>query len=259
MYTFTLISYNVNSVRARFHILDYLFSKYEPDILCLQETKVEDSEFPTGYFKGKGYEVIFSGEKGRSGVAVVFKSSFETTLLSRGLQGRDFSRLMELSFDSFILFNVYVPQGRSPEDEEFKHKLDFLDNLLSYIDEKYSPKDPLLLVGDLNIAPSKIDVHSPDKLYGHVCFRDEVWERFKRFIGWGFYDLYRKFHPEPGHYTFFDYRVKDAVRRGLGWRVDHVLVTEPLFKKAIDALIDIEARLMDKPSDHAPLIVRFSL
>ncbi len=254
----SIITYNVNSIRSRYHILDYLFEKYDPTILCLQETKVADSDFPTGYFHEKGHDVYYSGEKGKSGVSVSFKRGIKVELVSKGLSGKDKSRLLELKFEDFYLFNLYVPQGRSPEDDEFKHKLEFLDEFIGYIDSKFNNRDPIILVGDLNIAPTDIDVHDPKRLYGHVCFRDEVWSAYRRLIEWGFVDIFRKFN-EGRVYTFYDYRVKGAVERGLGWRVDHVLVTAPLVEGAISCEVDLDARKMEKPSDHVPVIAKFDL
>ncbi|MGB9668525.1 MAG: exodeoxyribonuclease III [Thermosulfidibacteraceae bacterium] len=255
---FTLITYNVNSVRSRFHVLDYLISRYDPHILCLQETKVADSEFPVSYFEGRGYLVYFSGEKAKSGVAIGYKGGLDVRLLGMGLFGKDLSRLIEVEFDNLKLMNLYVPQGRSPEDEEFKRKLEFLDALIRYIESKYSKNDSLILVGDLNIAPTDIDVHDPKRLYGHVCFRDEVWDAYRRIIEWGFVDVFRMFNPDRV-YTFFDYRVKNAIGRGLGWRVDHVLVTSPLVEKVKECFVDLGARKMEKPSDHAPIVAKFDL
>lgn len=119
---------------------------------------------------------------------------------------------------------------------------------------------PLVWCGDLNVAPEAIDVHDPKRLLGHVCFTPEVWEAFDGVKSWGFQDIFRKFHPgEPGHYTFFDYRVPGSVKRGLGWRVDHILATGSLAEKSMNCEIDINPRLADKPSDHTVLIAEFEL
>ncbi len=254
-----IATFNVNSIRSRLHIVLPYLEEESPDILCLQETKVSDDLFPKEEFKKRGYEVYFKGEKGKSGIAVATK--IKPVEVDFGFSDKtEEDRVSILKFDNFSLINLYVPQGRKPDHPEFKHKLEFFEKLLNYLEKNFSPEDNLIICGDLNVAPTEIDVHSPKKLKGHVCFREEVWEAFQKLLDWGLVDLFRLHHPnEPGHYTFFDYRVKDAVKRGLGWRVDHILATKPLAQKCKDCFIDMKPRLKEKPSDHTPLVAIFSL
>lgn len=258
--TFKLATYNVNSIRSRLElVLDWL-KKEKPDVLCMQETKVPDSEFPKEAFEEIGYKVFFRGVKGGSGVAIATSSEPEALLSGLDDEPRDEDRLLGCKVQGIWIVNTYVPQGQSPDSPMFTYKLQWYDRLLKFFQNHFKPEDPLIWCGDLNVAPEEIDVHNPKKLLGHVCFRPEVWEKFERIKKWGFVDLFRLHHPgEPGHYTFFDYRVPKALERGLGWRVDHILATSPLASKCRDCWIDLEPRKAPKPSDHTPLVAEFEL
>lgn len=258
---FKVATYNVNSIRSRLPlVLDWL-KKHRPDVLCMQETKVPDAQFPKGEFEEIGYHVAFRGTKGGSGVAVASLEPPED--VSFGLQDGgppDEDRLICCRVHGIWIVNTYVPQGQSPDSPMFPYKLQWYERLLDYFRRRFSPEDPLIWCGDLNVAPEEIDVHNPKRLLGHVCFRPEVWEKFEKVKAWGFVDLFRLHHPgEPGHYTFFDYRVPKALERGLGWRVDHILATKPLASKCKDCWIDLEPRRAPKPSDHTPLVALFEL
>ncbi len=259
--TLTVATFNVNSIRSRLHIVIPWLEKHRPDILCMQETKVADSAFPAGEFHKIGYHVVFRGDKGRNGVAIA--SLDEPRNVAFGLDDGgppDEDRLIWGIFSGIPVVNTYVPQGQKPDSPMFPYKLEWFARLKNFFSRHFSPQEPLLWCGDLNVAPEEIDVHNPKRLLGHVCFRPEVWEAFQSVKSWGFVDIFRKHHPgEAGQYTFFDYRVPRAVDRGLGWRVDHILATPPLAEKSLDCWIDMEPRLATKPSDHTPLVARFSL
>ncbi len=259
---FSVATFNVNSIRTRLPLVLEWLEKVKPDVLCLQETKVSDDKFPRDAFEEAGYSVVFSGSGGRNGVAVVLKE--EPLEVFKGLddgEEPDEDRLIGVKLKNGItIVNTYVPQGQKPDSPMFSYKLRWFERLRDYFDRHFSPDEFLIWCGDMNVAPEEIDVHSPKRLLGHVCFRPEVWEAFSKVKSWGFVDLFRKFHPdEPGHYTFFDYRVPRAVERGLGWRVDHILATEPLAEKCINCWIDLEPRKKPRPSDHTPLIAEFNL
>ncbi len=262
MERFTVATYNVNSIRTRLPLVLEWMEKVKPDVLCLQETKVTDDKFPVGEFEMAGYKVICRGHGGRNGVAVVLKE--EPVEVQFGLddgEEPDEDRLIKVKLPNGIyIVNTYVPQGRSPDSEMFAYKLRWFDRLKGYFERHFDRDQWLVWCGDMNVAPEPIDVHNPKRLLGHVCFRPEVWEAFERVKSWGFVDLFRKFHPdEPGHYTFFDYRVPKAVERGLGWRVDHILATEPLAQRCVDCWIDIEPRKAKRPSDHTPVVAVFEI
>ena len=259
MKTFKIATFNVNSIRSRQHIVIPWIEKNRPDVLCLQETKVADKDFPAEAFLKIGYHVIFKGFGGRNGVAIA--SIEKPQRVSFGFDDKgpsDEDRLIRGVFSGIHVVNTYVPQGQKPDSPMFSYKLEWFQRLLAFFQRHYSPQEPLIWCGDLNVAPEEIDVHNPKRLLGHVCFCPEVWEAFEKVKAWGFVDVFRKHHPkEPGQYTFFDYRVPKAVEKGLGWRVDHILATPPLADRSIDCWIDIEPRLATKPSDHTPLVAEF--
>lgn len=261
MRIFRLATYNVNSVRSRLHIIIPWLKKNRPDVLCMQETKVEDGKFPVVEFEDAGYNVIFKGEKRYNGVAVA--SLEKPKEVSFGLDDGgppDKDRLIKGVFSGIPVLNTYVPQGRDRESLQFTYKLKWFRRLKAFLEKSYSSDEPLIWCGDLNVAPEAIDVHNPKRLLGHVCFTPEVWEAFALVKSWGFIDLFRRFHPgEAAHYTFFDYRVPKSVERGLGWRVDHILTTMPLAAKSVNCSIDMNTRLADRPSDHTLLLAEFKL
>lgn len=261
MQVFKVATFNVNSLRSRLHLVLPWLEEHRPQVLCMQETKVPDESFPVEEFEGIGYHVVFRGQKGRNGVAIA--SLDEPQEVSFGLDDggpADEDRLIRGIFSGIAVVNTYVPQGQSPDSPMFPYKLEWFRRLREFFNRHYSPDQPLIWCGDLNVAPQEIDVHNPKRLLGHVCFRPEVWEAFERVKEWGFVDVFRKHHPgEAGQYTFFDYRVPRAVERGLGWRVDHILATRPLAERSVDCWIDLTPRKSTKPSDHTPLVAQFSL
>ncbi len=259
--TFIIATFNVNSIRSRLPIVISWLERHRPDVLCMQETKVADEVFPAKEFEKVGYHVVFRGDKGKNGVAIASPEEPEDVAFGLDDGGPpDEDRLIRGVFSGIPVVNTYVPQGQKPESPMFPYKLGWFQRLRRLFQRHYSPTEPLLWCGDLNVAPEEIDVHNPKRLLGHVCFRPEVWEAFQEVKAWGFVDIFRKHHPgEGGQYTFFDYRVPRAVDRGLGWRVDHILATPPLAEKSQDCWIDLEPRLATKPSDHTPLVARFSI
>jgi len=257
---FRIATYNVNSIRSRLHIVLPWLREHRPDVLCMQETKVTDEKFPVGEFTEAGYEVTFRGERQYNGVAIASRQKPETVRfgLSDG-EPDDEDRLIAAVFQGISVVNTYVPQGRERETPHFAYKLGWFGRLRAFFAGTYSPRAPVIWCGDLNVAPEPIDVHDPKRLMGHVCFTPEVWEAFAAVRSWGFTDLFRRHHPEEaGQYSFFDYRVPNAVRRGLGWRVDHILVTGPMAARSIRCDIDMNPRLAERPSDHTIVFADFS-
>jgi exodeoxyribonuclease-3 len=251
-------TYNTNSIRTRLElVLDWLRQE-EADILCLQETKVQDPDFPAEPFQEVGYQVVFRGQKAYSGVAIVSRE--EPQEVDFGLDGGDEARLIRAVIGGVSVVNTYVPQGRSPDSEHFQYKLQWLARLRAFFERHYSPQEPLLWMGDFNVAPEPIDVHDPQRLKNHVDFHPEARAALERVREWGFVDVFRQHHPdEPAQYTFWDYRVRNPVERGLGWRVDHIWATEPLARKSAGAWIDVEARRAERPSDHTFVVAEFEL
>jgi len=259
--TFKIATYNVNSLRSRLHIVLPWLQQNRPDVLCMQETKVEDAKFPVEEFKKAGYHITFRGAKQYNGVAVASLHLPESVSFGFDDGGpADQERLISCTFPGVVVLNTYVPQGRDRESPHFAYKLEWFRRLRAFLEKSVSPDTPLIWCGDLNVAPEAIDVHNPKRLLGHVCFTPEVWEAFAEVTSWGLLDIFRKYHAgQSGQYTFFDYRVADSVARGLGWRIDHILATQPLAGRSLRCLIDMKPRLEEKPSDHTILWAEFAM
>jgi exodeoxyribonuclease-3 len=257
---FRIATYNVNSVRSRLHIILPWLAKHRPDVLCMQETKVADGLFPQDGFRAAGYHVTFRGAKQYNGMAIASREEPQAVRFGLSDGGpADEDRLIAAVFAGIPVVNTYVPQGRERETIHFSYKLEWFERLRKFFTRTYSPDAPLIWCGDLNVAPEEIDVHDPKRLLGHVCFTPEVWEAFAAVRSWGLDDVYRRQHPgEAGHYTFFDYRVPQAVRRRLGWRIDHILTTSTLASRTLGCDIDMNPRMEEKPSDHTILVAEFA-
>ena len=145
------------------------------------------------------------------------------------------------------------------DTDKFAYKLEWYRRLRLYIENRYKADDPVVWLGDLNVAPTDIDVHDPKRLLGHVCFRPEVWEAFENVKSWGFVDLLRKHHPDERIYTFWDYRSKTAFTNDRGWRIDGILATEKLAEKCSDCYVDREPRGFERPSDHTFLVAELDV
>jgi len=255
-----IASFNINSIRARMPILLDWLHEERPDVLCLQETKVQDKDFPEDEIRQAGYHAIYSGERSYNGVAIISLSPPQDVRSGLGTgKDPDQARLIAARIDGVSVVNTYVPQGRDPESEHFQYKLKWFDRLHAYFKKFHSPDQPLVWIGDLNVAPADIDVHDPVKLKGHVDFHPEVWKKLDKVMSFGFTDVFRKHRPGPGEYSFWDYRVRAALDRGIGWRIDHVMATRPLADVSKDAWVDVEPRKTAKPSDHAPVVAVFDL
>ena len=246
-----LATFNANSIRSRLPILlDWLQSR-QPDILCVQETKVSDPDFPVAPFEQAGYHVAFKGEKSYNGVAVISARAPSRVAFGFDDDGpADPARLLHAQFGALHVVNAYVPQGRSIEHPMYAYKLDWFRRLKALFARRFSADDDVAWLGDLNVAPTPLDVHNPERQAKHVCYHEAVRHAFADTLDWGFEDVFRRHCPEAGHYSFFDYRVRDSVTQGKGWRVDHILATASLAARSQQAGIDLEPRQRERPSDH---------
>ncbi len=259
-------TWNVNSVRARMpRIVDFCQSQ-SPDVLCMQETKVTDEDFPAGDLQELGYDVEFSGQKSYNGVAIASRLPME--VFARGFDDggpADASRLIVVEIQPtpehtrtpVPIVNTYVPQGKDPEHEAFREKLDWLQRLRAFFDRHWSPRKRLLWVGDMNVAPHPIDIWEPERHEGHPDYHPDARAAFAHTAEWGFVDCFREHHPDAVEYTYYDYRDPMAIENGHGWRVDHIMATGPLAKLCTECWIDLEPRIREKPSDHTPVLARF--
>lgn len=250
--TRTAATWNVNSVRARMdHVLRWLEAN-PVDLLFLQETKVPDPLFPADPFRARGYIPICHGQKTYNGVAVLCREEPEE--VGRGLPSGflgDQARLLILRWKGIRFLNAYVPNGGDVELPSFLHKLQWLDELLA---TALSYTEPVLILGDFNVAPGPDDTHSPETQDGTVCYHPLERERIRAFLSEGFVDVFRRFHREGKAYSWWDYR-GGAFPRNLGMRLDLALASRTLAERVVWARIDPVPRRWEKPSDHAPLVL----
>jgi len=255
---FKIASFNTNSIRARLPIILDWLEAAEPDLLLLQETKVQDKDFPADAIEGKGYGVIYRGQKSYNGVAIISKHPLGEAQKDLYEGGDEDARFLKATLGDISIINVYVPQGFAVGTEKFEYKLRWLKDLLEYIKRQYDPHTPLLIAGDFNVAFRPIDVFDPEKYRGEVGFHPEEQAILQGYFDWGLVDIFRKHQPDGGHYTFWDYRIPNAFKRKMGWRIDYILSTPPLAAKSRNVWIDTEPRTRPKPSDHTFLIAEFN-
>ena len=249
-----IATFNVNSVRTRLPAIARWLEDKQPDFLFMQETKTQDDFFPSPAFTALGYRSYFRGEKSYNGVAVLAHHNAE---VSFGFEdGSCATRVLTLRHNTLTILNTYVPQGKEITSPSYIEKKNFLGRVKDIISRE---KDGLFLwLGDINVAPEAIDVTRPEAKKNHVCFTQEIRDTFRETSA-GLVDLTRKFHPEAGVFTFYDYRVKDAVSRGIGWRIDHMMASPELAELALSCEPDIRPRTWEHPSDHVPLAASFRL
>ena len=258
--SFTIATFNVNGLRARLPIvLDWLAAN-QPQVLCLQETKVQDPDFPLEPLQKAGYQAVFWGQKSYNGVALL--SQEPAADLFRGFSenaSEDQARLIAARFGEIWVLNTYVPQGQEVGAPAFEAKLEFLASVKDLLARRFTPQTPLVWLGDLNVAPGPLDVYDPQRLAGKVCFHPDEQAALTKVLDWGLTDLFRHLHPEEKQFTFWDYRLPKALDRDLGWRIDHIMSTQPLTSKCSQCWVDTQPRRQPKPSDHTPLAASFDL
>ena len=223
-----IATFNVNSIRRRLPIVLEWLREHEPDVLCLQETKVQDSDFPLDAIKDAGYYATFRGMKGYNGVATLTRTEPEHVMY--GLHDRadnEDVRILKTVVKGIPIVNTYVPQGYSIRSDKYKFKLAWFKELRHYFDTQLDPKRPAVWLGDLNVAPEPIDVYHPDRRVNDVDFHIDAREAYKAAVSWGFIDTFRKLHPDRVQYSYWDY-FRNAFDNNWGWRIDHILATAPL-------------------------------
>ena len=252
-------TFNCNSIRTRLDPVLAWLGAHTPDLLALQETKVVDELFPAAAFEAAGYHVAFRGMKAYNGVALLSRARPDEVRFGLDDGGpADEPRLLHARFGELHVINTYVPQGRDIEHAMFGYKLAWYQRLGAYFRRHLKPDQPALWLGDLNVAAEPIDVYNPERRAGHVCYHEDVREAFARGKDWGWHDVYRRHHPEPGRYSFFDYRTDFRSETPEGWRLDYILATAPLAAVSRDAWIDLHPRRGERPSDHTPVAADFA-
>lgn len=248
-----IATFNCNSVRSRMDAVLRWLGEKTPDVLCLQETKVQDAEFPVEAFESAGWRVAFRGEKSYNGVAIVSKARADEVEYGLDEAPKDEARLLHARFGAWHVVNTYVPQGREIEHEMYAYKIEWFARLKRYFAKRFGAGDAVLWCGDLNVARHPIDVTSPETKKDHVCYHEAVRKAFEDTISFGFEDLFRKHNPGLEDYSFYDYRAPFDPARKRGWRIDYVMATAAAAARSASAGIDVEPRTRPKPSDHVPL------
>ena len=270
-----IVSFNTNSVRLRIHQLQALTDQISPDIIGLQETKVQDHEFPVEALSEMGYNVIFAGQKTHYGVALLYRKNIELVDYQLGWKTDDETAQKRMVIGDFKfnngetvrVINGYFPQGESRDHPvKFPAKEKFYQDLMNYLNNDCDPKQHLAVIGDFNISPTDLDIGigEPNRKRwlrdGKTSFLPEERDWWQTLLNWGLIDTFRTIHPETNDvFSWFDYRSKGfdrEPRRGL--RIDTVLATAPLNDKAISSEVGYEIRAMEKPSDHAPVWTEFT-
>jgi exodeoxyribonuclease III len=266
-------TWNVNSIRSRLdHVLAWL-TENPVDVLCLQETKVVDAEFPRSPLEELGYSIYTSGQKSYNGVALLSREplqevscGFGPTFSGHGEVPADITIFDEqkrvitgVTSSNIRILNLYVPNGSSVGSEKYDYKLRWLQTLSAYLKILQAGNTPaILMCGDFNIALEDRDIYDPKNKAQHIMSSPTEREALQGILSLGFADVFRKFTEEEGHYSWWDYRAA-SFRRNMGWRIDHHYLSPDLYEKAVSCTIDKTPRSLEKPSDHTPVIVEIAL
>lgn len=248
-----LATWNVNSLKVRLpHLLDWLPAA-RPDVVCLQETKLEDAKFPRAEIEAAGYRVAFSGQKTYNGVAVLSRAPLEDVQI--GIPGfeDEQKRVLAATVQDTRVVCVYIPNGQSVDSDKYAYKLRWLDALTAWLRDELARHPRLALLGDYNIAPADADVHDPAAWAGNVLVSAPERERFRALEALGLQDAFRLFPQEDKSYSWWDYR-QAAFRRNLGLRIDHILLSPALAQSCSACVIDKSPRKLERPSDHTPVL-----
>lgn len=252
-----IATWNVNSIRARLdQVLDWV-ETHDPDIVCLQETKVTDQEFPEDEFGDLGYDVVYTGQRSYNGVAIAAKDELQSVVAQ--LPGDDSDeqrRMIAATIDGIRIISVYVPNGKTVGAPEYHFKLKWLGRLRKFLDNTASPSDSIVICGDFNICPEDFDAYDERLADSLFMTRDEraAYDNVTKF---GLTDAYRHVKPHAKKFTWWDYR--DAgFEKNAGLRIDHFLVSQPVLDRVTEVVIDTEERATHNASDHAPVELTLS-
>lgn len=255
-----IASWNVNSVRSRMEQLTAWLARAAPDVICMQETKVEDELFPVQALEEVGYKCAFFGQKTYNGVCIAARFGLPIEDVKKGMDSDAPDaqrRVIAATIEGVRIVNVYVPNGEALDSPKYPFKLDWLERFHTEITTHYQPEQELMICGDFNVAPAPIDVHDPKKWEGQILCHPDERAALKHLMEWGLLDVLRERHPEPKIYSWWDYRM-GAFKRNAGLRIDLALMTPKLAARCKDAWVDKAPRELERPSDHAPVVVEIS-
>ncbi|MBD2490299.1 exodeoxyribonuclease III [Aulosira sp. FACHB-615] len=256
-----IVTWNVNSIRTRLEQVIYWLSENPVDVLCLQETKVIDADFPRSPFVELGYHLYISGQKAYNGVALISRqplkdvsAGFTAILPHLEPEWDEQKRVITGVIDDMRIVNLYVPNGSAIGSEKYEYKLRWLTVLREYLQFLLKSQSAICICGDFNIALESIDIHDKVNADNHIMSSPAERQALRDILELGFADAFRKFTTEGGHYSWWDYRTA-AFRRNLGWRIDHHYLTPVLYERAKSCIIDVNPRKLTQPSDHTPVVV----
>jgi len=263
MTSFTIATWNVNSVKARLiHLVDWL-KNAKPDIVLLQELKCMEDAFPAMEIEELGYNLAIHGQKTYNGVAIL--SKFKLDDIKKGLPGNEddeharyIEAVAQIPSGTLRVASIYVPNGQTADSEKFPYKLRFLDRLYTHFQTLRGYDEMLAVGGDYNIAPEDRDVHNPQEWEGSVLTHDEVRKRFRKILYLGIYDAWRLHHANDPGYSWWDYR-QNALERDDGLRIDHLLLSPQATDKITACEVHKNIRALEKASDHAPVVGTFNI
>ena len=253
-----IATWNVNSLKVRLpHVLDWLAAS-QPDVLCLQETKQEDSQFPLAALQQAGYQAVFSGQKAYNGVAILSKVAATEVVYGLPDFADEQKRMVTASIEGIRVVCIYVPNGQSVDSDKYRYKLAWLAALREWLAEELARYPKLALLGDYNIAPEDRDVHDPHAWAGNVLVSEPERAAFRALEQLGLRDSFRLFEQPDQSFSWWDYRMM-AFRRNMGLRIDHILLSAPLAQNCTGCAIDRIPRKLERPSDHAPVVAEIHL
>lgn len=252
-----LASWNVNSLKVRLpHLLDWLAAQ-QPDAICLQETKLEDHNFPRAEIEAAGYQVAFAGQKTYNGVAILARHSLSDVRIGNPHYPDPQQRLIAATVAGVRFIGAYMPNGQAVGSEKYAYKLEWLRALHTLLGEELASYPQLALGGDFNIAPEDRDVHDPAAWAGQILCSEPERAAFQGFLSLGLKDSFRLFAQADKTFSWWDYRML-GFQKNLGLRIDHILVSDALAARCTAAGIDRAPRKLERPSDHAPVWAEFT-
>jgi exodeoxyribonuclease-3 len=256
-----IATWNVNSVRARKDRLLSWLGRTQPDVACLQETKVCDDDFPVADVNALGYGVLLRGQSGYNGVAILVRHAIGEGVDPDCCFGDQLvdeeARMIATTVAGVRVICVYVPNGQAVGSDKYDSKIDWIGRLRQYLDRRADPEQPLILCGDFNVAPEDRDVHDPARWEGEIMCSPPERKALKRVTDWGLCDAFRHHHPEGGQYTWWDYRLQ-SFQRDRGLRIDHVYLSRSLLARCQSAQIERDERAGKNASDHAPVSIELT-
>jgi exodeoxyribonuclease III len=255
-----LASWNVNSIRVRSDRLLRWLEAHRPDVLCLQELKATEAQFPFEALRAAGYEAAVSGQKAYNGVAILARRGVPIEDVRLGLDDGvddDTARLVSAQVLGVRIVTVYVPNGQVVGSDKYAYKLEWFRRLRLYLERRHRTSEPLVLCGDFNVAPETRDVERPQEWEPSVLFHPDVRAALRHVTDWGLSDSFRLHHKDGGLYSWWDYRQLSFPKND-GLRLDLILATEPLARRCTDTSIDRNERKGKLASDHAPVLATFT-